>query len=172
MLVYLRLWVSPYIAKGFSIRSIYCCSKTRWICEELFFLWLQSFKNCFETSNNDPVISNLDNHASHISLQICNYLIELSSSSFHFTPPVVYSHFILRTKGHWEPLSTGGVICTLKWVQMKSLSTINWLHCSTSLYESHLSVKIYPDSDLQLCPLNPEISTSILFLNQVRSQSN
>ena len=40
--------------------------------EESLFLWLQVFKNCVRTSNDDPAVM-LDNYLSKISLRICNY---------------------------------------------------------------------------------------------------
>jgi hypothetical protein len=68
-----RSRMSPQLQKGDPVGAIYSCSKNGWINEELFYHWLQNFKNCVKLSSDDPVLLILDNHASHISLHICNY---------------------------------------------------------------------------------------------------
>jgi hypothetical protein len=73
VLIYPRWRMSPQLQKGGPVSAIYSCSKNGWINVDLFFHWLQHLKNCVRPSSDDPVLLILDNHASHISLCICNY---------------------------------------------------------------------------------------------------
>lgn len=56
--------------------TVYACSKSGWITEELFILWLQHFVSFVKPTPSEPALLILDNHSSHISLQAYNYCKE------------------------------------------------------------------------------------------------
>jgi len=57
-----------------------------------------------------------------------------------------------------QPLS-----CSLKCENMMEFGSTSWPHCSTKPIWKSPKCKIYPTSQLQICPLNQEIATEIFF---------
>lgn len=81
-------------------QSIYCCSKTGWSNEDLFYEWLQHFTSTVKPSKVDPVLLLLDNHSSHISLPIFDFckeqgicLLTLPPHTSHKVQPLDISFF-------------------------------------------------------------------------------
>ena len=75
--------------------SIYKCSKTGWMNEELFLDWIKHFKEHTGSTPENPVLLILDNHCSHISLNMYNYtreygihMITLPPHTSHRTQPL------------------------------------------------------------------------------------
>jgi hypothetical protein len=100
MLICPRSRMSPQLQKGGPVGAIYSCSKNGWISEELFFHWLQHFKNCVKPSSDDQVLLILGNHSGHISLRICNYcryngikLVSIPRYTFHRLQPLALTFY-------------------------------------------------------------------------------
>ncbi|XP_072383364.1 uncharacterized protein [Diabrotica undecimpunctata] len=51
----------------------YTCSKSGWSNEQLFYQWLQHFKNIVKPSMDEPVLIIMDNHSSHLSIKIYEF---------------------------------------------------------------------------------------------------
>lgn len=68
--------MSLQLGKGGPLGAVYRCSKNGWSNENLFFEWIQHFANYVKASTEDPLLLLLDNHSSHISLDIYKYCKE------------------------------------------------------------------------------------------------
>lgn len=73
MFIYPRQRMSPLLSKGGPIGAIYGCSPNGWSNEDLFYEWLKHFGKHAKPSVTDPVLLLLDNHGSHISMDIYEY---------------------------------------------------------------------------------------------------
>lgn len=73
MFIYPRARMNPQLTRDGPIQAIYKCSKNGWINEELFFEWIQHFQQHVKATVDDPALLILDNHGSHISLNIYTY---------------------------------------------------------------------------------------------------
>lgn len=73
MFIFPRARMNPLLTRDGPIGAIYKCSKNGWINEELFFDWVKHFHQHVKASQEDPVLLILDNHGSHISLEIYTY---------------------------------------------------------------------------------------------------
>jgi len=57
----------PALRKNGPPGSVYSCSKTGWINEELFVIWLKHFAQFIHASNNNKILFFLGNHSTHCS---------------------------------------------------------------------------------------------------------
>lgn len=73
MFIFPRKRMSPLLSKGGPVGAKYGCSFNGWSNEALFFEWIQHFQNNVKSSIEDPTLLVLDNHSSHISLEIFNF---------------------------------------------------------------------------------------------------
>lgn len=73
MVIYPRQRISDQLKKGGPIGAVYGCSKNGWSNEELFLEWLKHLANYTKPSSQDPILLILDNHSSHISIEIFEY---------------------------------------------------------------------------------------------------
>ncbi|KAJ8945555.1 hypothetical protein NQ318_020401 [Aromia moschata] len=73
MFIFPRARMNPQLMRDGPIGAVYRCSKNGWINEELFFDWIKHFHQHVKSSEKDPVLLILDNHGSHISLEIYAY---------------------------------------------------------------------------------------------------
>ena len=74
MFIFKRLRIVQYLMNGLPAGSIGECSESRWVNENLFVKWLhhfQSFNGCFP---ENPVLLIADNHNSHISFEIFEFV--------------------------------------------------------------------------------------------------
>lgn len=95
MIIYPRKRMSPQLEKDGPIGCIYSCSDNGWSNDDLFLKWIKHFQNYVKATEADPILLILDNHASHISLQIYNFCRE--------------NHIVLltippHTSNHLQPL--------------------------------------------------------------------
>lgn len=73
MIIYPRKRMSPQLEKDGPIGCIYSCSDNGWSNDSLFLKWLKHFQSYVKATATDPVLLILDNHASHISLEIYDF---------------------------------------------------------------------------------------------------
>ncbi|XP_049944183.1 uncharacterized protein LOC126425255 [Schistocerca serialis cubense] len=73
MFIFLRKRTSNLLSKGGPVGTIYGCSVNGWSNESLFFEWIQHFQNNVKSTIDDPVLLILDNHSSHIPLDIFEF---------------------------------------------------------------------------------------------------
>ena len=57
--------MSPLLEKNGPPGSVYSCSKTGWINEELFVIWSKHFAQFIHASNNNKMLFILGNHSTH-----------------------------------------------------------------------------------------------------------
>lgn len=95
MIIYPRQRMQASLERGGPNGSIYKCSKSGWMNEELFLQWMHHFKDHTGSTPENPVLVILDNHSSHISLGIYNYcrehgihMITLPPHTSHRTQPL------------------------------------------------------------------------------------
>lgn len=95
MFIYPRVRMTSSLERDGPSGSIYRCSKSGWMNEELFEVWLSHFKNHVKPSLEDPVLLILDNHSSHISLRIYDFcrsngikMVTLPPHTSHRTQPL------------------------------------------------------------------------------------
>ena len=69
MLIFPRCHLSPLLEKNGPPGSVYSCSKTGWIYEELFVVWLKHFAQFTHAINDNKMIIILDNHSAHCSAE-------------------------------------------------------------------------------------------------------
>lgn len=73
ILVYPRTRMSPLLGRNGPIGAVYLCSKNGWSNSDIFLQWLSHFKNHVHPTENDPVLLVLDNHSSHISIEVFEF---------------------------------------------------------------------------------------------------
>lgn len=73
MFIFPRKRMTPLLSKGGPVGAIYGCSVNGWSNETLFFEWIQHFQKNVKSSIEEPVLLILDNHSSHISIDIFNF---------------------------------------------------------------------------------------------------
>lgn len=73
LFVFPRKRMSPQLQKNGPSGAIYTCTDNGWSNESVFSLWLKHFQSKILSSPDNPVLLILDNHSSHISLQIYEY---------------------------------------------------------------------------------------------------
>lgn len=95
MIIYPRQRMQASLERGGPNGSIYKCSKTGWMNEELFLDWIKHFKEHTGSTPENPVLLIRDNHCSHISLNIYNYcreygihIVTLPPHTSHRTQPL------------------------------------------------------------------------------------
>lgn len=100
MFIYPRIRMTPALERDGPSGSIYHCSKSGWMIEELFQIWLKHFLVHTKATLDDPVLLILDNHASHISLEIFNYcrqngiiMLSIPPHTSHRTQPLDLTFF-------------------------------------------------------------------------------
>lgn len=76
MFIYPRLRMTPALQRGGPPGSIYHCSKSGWITEDLFIEWLVHFEKHAKPTADNPVLLLMDNHCTHISLRSYNFCKE------------------------------------------------------------------------------------------------
>lgn len=97
MLVYPRARMSTQLQRN---GAVYTCSPNGWRNEDIFFKWLEHFKKHAHPTESDPVLIILDNHCSHISLEIYNYcrdnfihMLSLPPHTWHRLQPLDLTFF-------------------------------------------------------------------------------
>ena len=73
MFIFPRKRMSSLLSKGGPVGAIYGCSVNGWSNESLFLEWIQHFQNNVKSTVDDPVLLILDNHGSHVSLDIFEF---------------------------------------------------------------------------------------------------
>ncbi|XP_030750178.1 uncharacterized protein LOC115877967 [Sitophilus oryzae] len=78
MFIFPRIRMTNTLTNNGPPNAAFCCSKSGWSNEELFYKWLEHFRKTVKPSNEEPVLLLIyiiisDNHSSHISLQIFDY---------------------------------------------------------------------------------------------------
>ncbi|XP_049961752.1 uncharacterized protein LOC126481835 [Schistocerca serialis cubense] len=71
--IFPRKRMSNLLSKGGPVGAIYGCSVNGSSNESLFFEWIQHFQNNVKSTIDDPVLLILDNHSSHMSLDIFEF---------------------------------------------------------------------------------------------------
>lgn len=72
MFIYPRLRMNPVLGNGGPVNAIYHCSKSGWITEELFPIWLGHFISFAKPTKESPVLLIMDNHTTHTTLAAYN----------------------------------------------------------------------------------------------------
>lgn len=100
MFVFKRMRMKEGLSKNGPVGSIYHCSKSGWMTEELFPEWLKHFRNFVKATPDDPVMLVLDNHTSHSTLQSYNYcrangiiMVSLPPHTSHKVQPLDVTFF-------------------------------------------------------------------------------
>lgn len=100
MFIFPRLRMTPALERDGPTGSIYHCSKSGWMNEELFRIWLNHFRDYVKATLDDPVLLILDNHPSHVSLDIFNYcrqngitMLSIPPHTSHRTQPLDLTFF-------------------------------------------------------------------------------
>ncbi|XP_044733230.1 jerky protein homolog-like [Chrysoperla carnea] len=95
MIIYPRQRMPASLERGGPNGSIYKCSKSGWMNEELFLDWIKHFKEHTRSTLENEVLLILDNHSSHISLNIYQYcrengihMVTLPPHTSHRTQPL------------------------------------------------------------------------------------
>ena len=73
MFIFPRKRMTNMLCKNGPVGAIYRCSHHGWSNEDLFFDWIKHFKDFVKPTKEDPVLIILDNHSSHISLQVFEF---------------------------------------------------------------------------------------------------
>lgn len=76
MFIYPRLRMTPALERGGPPGSLYRCSKSGWITEDLFIEWLVHFEKHSKPKADSPVLLLMDNHCTHISLKAYTFCKE------------------------------------------------------------------------------------------------
>lgn len=76
MFIFPRQRMSPLLGKNGPPGSIYHCSKSGWITEELFMIWLQHFSDFTHASTVNKMLLILDNHTTHCTLEAYDFCKE------------------------------------------------------------------------------------------------
>jgi hypothetical protein len=102
LFVYPRVRMTPLLEKNGPAGAMYCCSNNGWSNEEIFLKWLHHFQDKVRATAENPVLVVLDNHASHISLEIYEYckqnfiiMVSLPPHTSHKSSHLM-SHFLGR----------------------------------------------------------------------------
>lgn len=100
MFIFPRIRMTPALERGGPPGSVYTCSKSGWMMEDLFLDWLKHFVAHTRPSVEDVVLLILDNHGSHISLAIYDYcrengvlMLSLPPHTSHRTQPLDLTFF-------------------------------------------------------------------------------
>lgn len=100
MFIFPRKRMNAQLQNNGPIGAIYHCSDNGWINNELFYEWLKHFKCHVHPSPQSPVLLLLDNHTSHISLEIYSFckansihLISIPPHTSHRLQPLDLSFF-------------------------------------------------------------------------------
>lgn len=110
MIIYPRQRMQAHLERGGPSGTIYKCSKSGWTNEELFQDWMVHFKEHAGATPENPLLLILDNHSSHISLNVYNYcrenginMVTLPPHTSHRTQPLDLTVFgPLKTALHKE----------------------------------------------------------------------
>lgn len=73
LMVYPRKRMSTQLQRNGPVGAVYTCSSNGWSNEEIFLQWLAHFKTHAHPTESEPVLLILDNHSSHVSLDIYNF---------------------------------------------------------------------------------------------------
>lgn len=95
MFIFPRQRMNPLLKKDGPDGALYEHSKNGWINEEIFLKWLVHFRDYCKPNSESPVLLILDNHSSHISLQIYNFCKENNIILLSIPP---------HTSHHLQPL--------------------------------------------------------------------
>lgn len=100
MFIFPRKRMTDTLAKNGPVGAVYSCSPTGWSNEELFLDWIKHFHKSEKPSIEDPVLIIMDNHSSHISLNIYDFcktrgivLITLPPHTSHRLQPLDLTFF-------------------------------------------------------------------------------
>lgn len=100
LFVFPRIRMASSLERGGPPGSIYSCSKSGWMVEELFLYWLKHFVQHTKPTLTDVVLLILDNHVSHISLDIHDFcrqngvlMLSLPPHTSHRTQPLDLTFF-------------------------------------------------------------------------------
>lgn len=73
LFIFPRKRMSPVLEKNGPREAVYTCTKNGWSNEAIFMQWLKHFQKKVASNEENPVLLILDNHCSHISLQIYEF---------------------------------------------------------------------------------------------------
>lgn len=100
MLIYPRKRMTPTLQKNGPIGATYKCSKNGWINGDLFLEWLNHFAKHAKPTESDPILLILDNHSSHISVEIYDFcktnfihMVSLPPHTSHHLQPLDLTFF-------------------------------------------------------------------------------
>lgn len=100
LFIFPRIRMTPALERGGPPGSIYRCSKSGWMIEKLFLDWLKHFVEHTKPTLEDVVLLILDNHVSHISLDIYEFcrqngvlMLSLPPHTSHRTQPLDLTFF-------------------------------------------------------------------------------
>ena len=74
MFIFKRMRMAQHLMNGSPVGSIGECSESGWVNENLFVKWLHHFQSFTGCSPENPVLLIADNHSSHISLEIFEFV--------------------------------------------------------------------------------------------------
>lgn len=86
MLIFPRVRAKPELLQDAPPGTVAEYNPSGWMTEEIFLSWMQHFQRHTRCTKNDKVILLLDNHASHISLNVVHYAKEHGIEMVSFPP--------------------------------------------------------------------------------------
>ena len=86
MFIFKRIRMAPHLMNDAPVGSTGFGSESGWVNEELFFKWLIHFQKATSCSPENPVVLISDNHSSHISLAIWQFIRD-NGINFVTIPP-------------------------------------------------------------------------------------
>lgn len=100
MFIFKRVRMAPHLLHGAPTGSVGECSESGCVTEPLFLKWLQHFQKETNATEDNPVLLIADNHTSHISLDIWEFLrhngiqfITIPPHTSHRTQPLDVAFF-------------------------------------------------------------------------------
>lgn len=172
MIIYPGSRIQAECRRGGPDGTVYACSKSGWITEELFCTWLAHFATFVSATKSKPCLLILDNHSSHISLASYNfckengiYLLSLPPHCSHRLQPLDLTFY--------GPLKTAyNKECD---IHLRSHSKVLMSDVSTIFNKAYMRVTnmekaISGFRSAGIHPLDPEVFTEDDFLGaNVRS---
>ncbi|XP_072400274.1 uncharacterized protein [Diabrotica undecimpunctata] len=101
LFIYPKLRRNPALEKDGPPGSLFSCSKSGWMNEEVFLFWIQHFAKTNKPTRDDPILLVLDNHSSHCSIAIYNFckengiiMLSIPPHTSHRLQPLDVSFFL------------------------------------------------------------------------------
>ncbi|XP_067937322.1 jerky protein homolog-like [Watersipora subatra] len=105
MFIFKRIRMAPHLMNGAPVGSVGECSESGWVNEKLFLKWLQHFQKFTNCSLENPVLLIADNHSSHLSLEIWQFLRD-HGINFVTIPPHTSHRIQPLDVSFFKPLKT------------------------------------------------------------------